>query len=148
LLIVGLVGIAKGLSSWLKSARCGKSEVPLSFTKLCCFAIVPLFVLVTVALASQPPSHDHLAGKLAGRVLDQNEAVIPNVEILIESKNFEIKVMSDDEGKYAVELPTGSYRLSVVSPRFHKFRKKNVRVGPSRPAKLDILLKFVGPIYQ
>jgi len=69
-----------------------------------------------------------LEGKLAGRVIDQNEAVIPNVEILIESKNFKIRVTSDGEGNYAVQLPTGTYRLSVVSPRFHKFGKKNVRV--------------------
>lgn len=119
----------------------------MSFTKLRCFAL-PLLVLVTLALAPHSPSIDHVTGKLAGRVIDQNGAVIPNVKILVESKTFEIKVTSDDDGNYAVELPAGSYRLSVDDPRFHKFGKKNVRVESSRPTKLDIRLKFLGPIHQ
>jgi hypothetical protein len=64
----------------------------------------------------------------------------------IEGKNFKGAVLTDGVGKYEVELPPGTYRVTAEMLGFRRFRLKKVVIKPKELFKLNINLKFGNPI--
>ena len=80
-------------------------------------------------------------GKLAGLILDANEARVPAAKIIIEAKGFRREVTSAVDGSYEIELPEGKYKIRVEHDWFYPFKKKNIRVNSNATTRLDITLK-------
>jgi hypothetical protein len=86
--------------------------------------IVVVFVIAAgfaSALGSQK------TGRLVGMVVDANGSRIAGASITVERDQFERVVKSDDEGRFEVEAPSGTYELTVEQPGFKKFHLPNFR---------------------
>lgn len=66
-------------------------------------------------------------GRLVGMVVDVNGSRIARATITVEREKFEKVVKSDDEGRFEVEAPSGTYELTVEQPGFKKFHLPNFR---------------------
>ena len=83
---------------------------------------------------------------MEGEVVDPRGAVVPGVSIVVEAKNFKRKVLTDGEGKYRVEVPPGTYRVTAEASAFRRFRQKKVVIEPKFVFKLNLNLKFGKPV--
>lgn len=87
-----------------------------------------------VSFAQQNP------GMLVGLVNDQNGARIPDAKINIESKNLKKEIRSDAEGVFQIDLPAGTYQVSVESYGFRTFKRKDVQIRTHSTKALDAVL--------
>jgi hypothetical protein len=69
--------------------------------------------------------------RVAGVVLDTNEARIVGAKITVEDARVKRVVRSDDEGKFEVDIPAGTYNITVEQPGFKKFQLPGFRVETS-----------------
>ena len=69
---------------------------------------------------SVPPAKGF--GRLKGFVLDRGWARIPAAIIVIEAENFGKESGYTEDGSYQVDLPAGSYRVTVRSDGFYPLR--------------------------
>ncbi len=91
--------------------------------------------LVAVSASSAP------TGKLAGLILDANEAVVPAAKITVEGKRFKREIITTEDGSFEIELPEGKYKIKVEHDWFYPLKKKNIRVSSGVTTKLDTILK-------
>jgi hypothetical protein len=87
-----------------------------------------ILLLVGVALAqAKPPAQtpaDQLKGSLKGVIVGLYGNPVGGASVIVENKNIKREVTSDDEGNFKVELPDGTYRITVKSPGLKVYRKK------------------------
>ena len=81
-------------------------------------------------------------GELAGVVRDAAGAVMPGVTVTVTGKTpgAPVSVKTDDEGRFAVTLPPGVYRVTVVIAGFERWSTE-VELRASG-ARLDVSLRF------
>lgn len=80
---------------------------------------------------------------IVGTFFDTQGSVIPGMNVTAtDSRGKTAIAKSNDEGKFALELPVGSYSLEIGSDsQFCKVSIENYRVvNPREPMNLDILL--------
>lgn len=104
-------------------------------------------VLLQAGSLAQFASPRRTSGKLEGVVVDVNDARVANASVTIAGKRLKREVVSDEEGKFRIELPAGTYQFTVYSPGFAVFRGKDVKVQADFTTSLEIPLKVaaVGP---
>jgi len=83
-------------------------------------------------------------GTITGTIGDPAGAVVPNAPI--EAKNTEtgalFQVASSETGNFTlVQLPVGSYEISVTVPGFKKYVRQNITVGTAQTVRVDIGLE-------
>jgi Carboxypeptidase regulatory-like domain len=81
----------------------------------------------------------------SGKVFDENQAVIPFVDLVIINKSgmrFEVK--SDDNGYFDFDLPIGTYVVRVSKPGFKNLNVINFQIENSETIFLDLMLKVRG----
>lgn len=78
-------------------------------------------------------------------MLDRNEARIVGAVITIKNADFTRRVRSDDEGRFELELPAGSYEIRVEQPGFKTFRLASLRVDADATARVDVHLEVKPP---
>ena len=89
-------------------------------------------------------------GSLSGRVIDQQQAVVPNAKILATGAETgaRFQTVSNADGTYVLPfLPPGPYHLSAEAPGFKKYVNNNVRVTTNEREQIDIQLE-VGSVDQ
>lgn len=83
-------------------------------------------------------------GVIEGLVIDSNEAVVPNVKVVVTSPNL-IRTQSaptDDEGRYRIlNLPPGGYVVTVEATLGFARFKRDVDVGLSKTSSVLIQLQ-------
>jgi len=83
--------------------------------------------------------------KVNGSVKDSHDAVVGYATIWFETKvdrkRFKQKVESDRAGVFEVELPAGTYRVTVKFSGFHNFKREGLIIESARPLTFDIILK-------
>jgi hypothetical protein len=67
--------------------------------------------------------------RIAGLVLDANDARIVGATIKTTKAGFQREVTTDDEGRFEVEVTSGAYDLTVEQPGFRKFYFSKLQVG-------------------
>lgn len=68
-------------------------------------------------------------GKIIGVVVSHdNGAIVQGVKIIIESRNFKREAMTDNEGRYEVEIPLGIYKITAQVENFKKFKRKRLKI--------------------
>src|SRR5260370_36736312 len=101
-------------------------------------------LLAAALLAGDVHSQTTTSGGLAGVVIDQTTAVVPDavVEIKDAAKGTTQSGKTDKEGVYQFPfLRPGTYSIRVMHPGFQEERRSvNVQVGP--PATVNITLQI------
>jgi hypothetical protein len=87
------------------------------------------------------------SGSVSGSVADLNEAVVPNATVVIKNTGtgFSRSTSTSSDGRYHfVNVPTGSYELTVEAASFAKYVRRGIVLDANQDAVLDLTLK-VGP---
>jgi hypothetical protein len=87
--------------------------------------VVVLFIAACFGSAWRASSAQ--TGRMVGMVVDVNGSRIAGATITVEREKFERVVKSDEEGRFEVEAPSGTYELTVEQPGFKKFHLPNFR---------------------
>jgi uncharacterized membrane protein len=82
---------------------------------------------------------------ISGILFDRNDARIAGAVIRIEKGDFRRRLRSDDEGKFEVELPAGSYELRVEQPGFRTLKLSSIRVNEGVIERLHLYLEVAAP---
>ena len=69
-------------------------------------------------------------GRIHGTVIDPNGAVIPHAGVIVESRQIKRELVTNKEGAYEVELPSGIYQISTNIPAYYPFRRATFCVQP------------------
>lgn len=90
-------------------------------------------------------AHNPRASKIAGVVVDVNNARIVGATIRIENARLSRVVRSGDEGTFEVELPAGVYRITAEMDGFKRFVLSPVRLRAGAYASVQIHMKVQPP---
>lgn len=101
-----------------------------------------ILLLVVVAWASL--SFAQQTGRITGIVVDANDARVVGATVRIENADFTQTRRSDDQGRFELNAPAGTYELTVEQSGFKKFRMRDVRVE-KRTRKLGNIRLEVAP---
>ncbi|MDQ3749826.1 MAG: carboxypeptidase-like regulatory domain-containing protein [Acidobacteriota bacterium] len=58
----------------------------------------------------------------------QDGAVIPNARVVLKGKNYRFEGVTDNNGKFEVEVPSKIYQLIVESYGFNKYVRKEIKL--------------------
>ena len=97
--------------------------------------------LISLILCSFLVPGQQMSGtaRLKGTVLDFAGAAIPKVQITIQNSTASFKVVSDDEGKFQIDLPPGRYEIrSDKLPGFAATNRR-VTVSTNKTAEVTIV---------
>ena len=83
---------------------------------------------------------------VAGLVLDVNEARIAGATITVQNDEVKKIARSDDEGRFEVNVPPGTYHITVEQPGFKKFRLANFRVRDEATESINIQMEVAPPM--
>src|SRR3954447_7172823 len=89
-------------------------------------------------------------GTLSGRVIDPQQAAVPQAKILAQENETGAKfqTVSNADGSYVLPfLPPGPYTITAEAAGFKKYVNRNVRVTTNEREQIDIALE-VGTIDQ
>ena len=91
----------------------------------------------------QTPGNTRTSGTVQGVTRDFVGALVPKAALLFESVEFTREVISDESGRFQIELPAGVYRVTVKKfGIFDLFQRKNMKVRNGKTRKLNIVLKY------
>ena len=100
-----------------------------------------LAMVIAAALASFAQAPPAAAG-IAGTVMDKSGAVFPGVTVTVQGAAGAHTAVTNERGEYSVlDLPAGSYTVSIDTHGFKKFEKAAVRVVGAEMARVDITLE-------
>jgi iron complex outermembrane recepter protein len=102
-----------------------------------------IILLVIIACASL--SFAQQTGRITGIVVDVNGSRVVGAAIRIESSDFKQTKRSDDEGRFELEAPAGTYELTVEQSGFKKYRRRDVRVGSGTRELGNVQLEVAPP---
>ncbi|MBI4478024.1 MAG: carboxypeptidase regulatory-like domain-containing protein [Acidobacteria bacterium] len=109
-----------------------------------------LFVTIGFSLAAIAAAAQEYRGTILGRVLDQQDAVVPGATLVItnEKTNVSAEAVTEADGAYTVPfLIPGTYRIEVELPGFKKFARTGVTVAIGQRVAVDIRLE-VGTVAE
>lgn len=102
------------------------------------------FVLIMLALFCQLSAlAQGTTGSIAGTVVDQSGATVPNAAVTIRSESGqEFNVNTDENGAFRVPaLGTGFYTVTVTASNFKKVVVSGVKVDVGTPTTVDVPLE-------
>src|SRR4030095_3192564 len=85
------------------------------------------------------------SSRIAGIVLDANDARIVNASIKVQNANFTRRLRSNDEGMFELELPPGVYQIIAEQPGFKKFQLASFEVKAGAKDLLKIHMEVDTP---
>ena len=96
---------------------------------LICLALCSLFVL------AQTPT----TARLNGNVVDVLGAAIPKVQITISNSAASYNVVSDENGKFSINLPAGTYQLRSDKLPGFAATERNLVIETGKPTDVTIV---------
>ena len=108
------------------------------------------FILLALASASLAAHATESAqgerkSRIVGVVLDPNGAMIVNAAVRIENAGASREVYTNDEGTFEVELPAGTYRITVEAPGFRTVELISFRARAAKRESLKVRMKVKPP---
>jgi hypothetical protein len=99
--------------------------------------VAPIFLALRLVALAQG------TGRLQGRILDPNGAVISGAKVTLSSGGHEKTTQSDKEGVYTfADLFPGPYTLQVTAAGFQAYSQTNVAVEANRTRRLNVPLEL------
>ena len=83
--------------------------------------------------------------RIAGVVLDKNDARIVNAAIVIENRVYHRQLRSDGEAGFEIDLPPGIYQITVQGQGFRKFQFSRFRAKAGVQELVNIHMKLAPP---
>lgn len=84
-------------------------------------------------------------GQITGNVLDSFGALIPNAKIKFRDETGKIvQTLSNDDGRYQIELPEGLYEITFEKRPFTTFRVTDYWLYEAAKLRLDVSMRCVG----
>lgn len=116
------------------------------------FSAIVLVVLTFVLLTRLTPtaSAQTFTATLTGTVTDQNEAVVPNVQVVATNQGtkLEYTAQTAESGVYTIPfLPIGNYVISIEAQGFKKLLSNELKLEVNQTARVDLTLQ-VGELTQ
>lgn len=108
------------------------------------FKFTVKFITLIFVLALAPAVFGQVTGGLSGTVKDQNDAVIPGVNVTVTNTatNLTRTAVTNNEGRWtATTLPVGIYSVSYEKPGFKKSASSGVEVEASVTRSTDVTLE-------
>ncbi|MBP6821752.1 MAG: carboxypeptidase regulatory-like domain-containing protein [Acidobacteria bacterium] len=106
-----------------------------------------MLLVVFITLFSQlvnVETQTEKTGKLKGVVVDQNDAVVLTATITVTDKGRRwVLKPSVKDGRFNIELPSGSYDIQAEAYQFQTFKQKNIQVKPDSETEQKLMLKVV-----
>ena len=99
----------------------------------------------TEAAQSSSPGHDTTMSSLVGTVIDKNDARIAGAVIRIENASYRKELQTDDNGVFQLELPAGSYRITVEMSGFKRYVIPSFRTDSQIGSRITIRMKVRPP---
>ena len=111
-----------------------------------------MFKLFTLVCAlGAPVLHSQVvSGTIAGTVMDQGGAVVPEAKVMLvnQGTSFTRVVTTNAEGQYsAPSVPTGEYTITVEHPGFQRLRRGGVQLTAADQLTVDLQLSL-GDVQQ
>ena len=104
--------------------------------------ILLTWVVLDAQVVSQQPQSEAM-GKLTGLILDRGDARVPKAKIVVERKGFHREMTSEDDGRYEIELPVGSYAITVTRDGFHPTRNTDVQIRSNSQTTFNVVMKEI-----
>ncbi|HTK37459.1 MAG TPA: carboxypeptidase-like regulatory domain-containing protein [Pyrinomonadaceae bacterium] len=102
-------------------------------------------VISLVFAATGMAQTEGLTSTVRGRITDEGQGVIPNVNVTFTDVNQKESVaFSDEDGEYIIKLPPGKYSIKAEYPKhdgWEKFLLKGFRVRTEKRNELNIVLR-------
>src|SRR5258705_13325303 len=97
--------------------------------------------------AAQPPSpqHDTTTSRLVGTVIDKNDARIAGAVIRIENASYRKELQTDDNGVFQLELPAGSYRITVEMSGFKRYVIPSFSTDSKISSRITVRMRVRAP---
>jgi cytochrome c-type biogenesis protein CcmH/NrfG len=108
-------------------------------------AALSCVILATSACARATPTQAVRTGTVKGTVFDPNDAVVPGAKVIFESGGERRQAATDDEGRFEVDLPRGTYDVAAGAPGFCWSRRPQFSVEAGTTRLINVSLK-VGAI--
>lgn len=106
------------------------------------FIVFSMFVMLG-NVSPQTHSETRASGKVQGVTRDFLGALVPKAVLVFESGDIKREVVSDESGRFQIELPAGVYQVTVTKLGiFDSFQRKNVKVRNGKTKKFDVALKY------
>lgn len=109
-----------------------------------CFTILSLSLCFVSSLSAQS-SGKQATGQIRGVVMDVQDGRVPDAVIKIVGKDFKWTGMTNSEGEFTADVPTGTYRIYVVAESFRTFESASLKVNPNVVELVNIHLD-VAPV--
>ena len=106
---------------------------------------IVIVLFIAACFASGLRASSVQTGRLAGMVVDVNGSRIAGATITIERDQFEKVVKSNDEGRFEVEVPPGTYQLTVEQAGFKKFYLPDFRFAAGTCELVNIHMDVAMP---
>jgi hypothetical protein len=108
--------------------------------------VIAAFLLVgLLAGAGMTSAASPRVGRIKGMVLDVNKARVVSAVVIVQGGDVKRRVMSNDEGRFEISLPPGSYQITVKASGFREFSSPLLRVEPGKSRAFDIHLIVEAP---
>ncbi|MEO8373258.1 MAG: carboxypeptidase-like regulatory domain-containing protein, partial [Candidatus Solibacter sp.] len=100
--------------------------------------------ILAVLLLSCPLFGQSNRGAITGTVSDSTGSFVPGVQVVLINTDTGTKsdTLTTGTGNYSLlQLPVGTYTLSVEKPGFSKFEQSNIQVQVAVTTRVDVVLK-------
>ena len=108
------------------------------------FLILALPMAQSLATAQLPSSSARMTGRLWGQVIDLRGDPVGSVHMIFSGESSSHRAVTDENGKYDVELPAGEYRVSAVIAGFSEFYRAKISLPAATTKMLNIVPAFGG----
>lgn len=78
-------------------------------------------------------------GKISGKIVDEVGSAVAGAEISIGGKN----TVTDNNGDFTIELPSGVYMLTVKSPKYNTLRVEKLTVTTNETNRVSFSIKSI-----
>jgi hypothetical protein len=99
----------------------------------------------TEAAQASSPLHDTTMSSLVGTVIDKNDARIAGAVIRIENASYHKELQTDDTGVFHLELPAGTYCITVEKDGFRRFVIPSFRTDSRINSRITVRMKVRPP---
>jgi len=102
-----------------------------------------LMFAISNGASSQTNSQVSATGRIDGQTRDLIGISVPRAIVKFESETLTREVVSDESGKFLIDLPAAVYRVTVQRfGIYDPYQRRNVRVRSGKTKKLAIELTF------
>ncbi len=105
------------------------------------------FLLIFLMGSSMTGYGQSSNGSISGTITDESQALLPSATVTVNNTDTGLSrtVQTSSDGRYKfINLPIGSYQLTVEATNFTKFVQNGIRLVVNQDAVIDVALKTGG----